>query len=111
MSGGLHGIDGGIGDPGLVEAARTEPAAVALAAMFAVRRRIVARPAQPEIEPEPRAFADDIRLGHMLERRLDAERFALDAGFGGEFGKAFERGDELGTAIRITRIIERVDTD
>ncbi len=79
--------------------------------MFAVGRWIVARPAEPEIEPEPRALADDVRLGHVLERRLDAERIALDPRLGREFGQPLECGDEFGTAIRITRIIERVDAD
>ena len=39
----------------------------------AAGRRIVARPAQPHVEPQPRALADDVRLGHVLERRVDAE--------------------------------------
>ena len=42
--------------------------------MHAARRGIVARPAQPHVQPQPRALADDIRLGHVLQRRVDAER-------------------------------------
>ena len=79
--------------------------------MQPARRRIVARPAQPQVEPEPRALAHDIGLGHVLERGVDAETLALDPGLGRERGHVLERGDEFGAAIGIARIIERIDPD
>ncbi len=43
---------------------------------------------------------------------LDVQwRATLDAGPGGQIGHAGERLDEFRTAIRITRIIDRIDAD
>ena len=79
--------------------------------MQPARRRIVARPAEAHVEPEPRAFARDIRLGHVLERRADAEGRAFHPGLGRQLRQLLEAFDELRAAIRIARIIERIDAD
>ena len=79
--------------------------------MHAARRGIVARPAQPHVDAQPLALAHDIRLGHMLERRMDREALALDARLGGDLRQPFERRDELRPAVGIARIIQRIDPD
>ena len=45
------------------------------------------------------------------QRRVDREALALDPRLGREIRQLLERGDELGPAIGIARIIERVDAD
>ena len=67
--------------------------------------------ADPRVEPEPHRLARDIGLGHVLERRVNGERNALDSRLGAQIGQRLERGDESGAAIGITRIIERIDPD
>ena len=73
--------------------------------------RIVAAVAQPGVEPEPLRFPRDIRLAHVLQRRMDRERLALHPCLGGEVGQLLEFGDEFGPAIGIARIVERIDAD
>src|SRR3546814_20068613 len=103
-----HGrVDGRIVQPGLREALGAQPAAIAQPAMPVPRRRIVARPAQPRVEPPPRGLADDIRLAPALERGVDHEAIALAPRRGCPRRPLLERAEEFGPAIRIARIIER----
>src|SRR5687767_2422067 len=95
-----------IGQPRVLEALPAQATAVARAAVQPLGSRIVARPAHASIEPEPVAFPYDIGLGHVLQRRVDLERFAFDPRLRGELSQPLERGDELRSAIRIARIIE-----
>src|SRR5262249_29480886 len=66
---------------------------------------------EPVVEAESDTAADDVRLAQRDERRVHAEARALDAGARRQAGEALEGGDELGAAIGIARIVERVDAD
>ena len=56
--------------------------------------------------------AHDFRFREFDQRRVDTNaRAPLDAGFGGEVAHLFESMNELGPAIRIAGVIERVDAD
>ena len=79
--------------------------------MLAAGRGVVAGPAHASVEAEARRLPRDIRLGHVLERGVNLERLSLDPRLGREFRQPLERGDELGPAIGIARIIERIDAD
>ncbi len=57
---------------------------------------------------------DNLGLVQLRKRRVDTQvRPALDAGLGREVRHVFgtECGDELGAAIRITRVINRIHAD
>ena len=69
---------------------------VAQAAMLEVAGRVVAGPAHPGVEPEPRRLAGDVGLGHVQQRRVDGEAVPFDPGLGRLVGQGLEGGDELG---------------
>src|SRR4051812_41921957 len=48
---------------------------------------------------------DDVRLGHVDERRVDVELPALDARLGRQVGQSLEGEDELRTAIWIAGVM------
>ncbi len=55
---------------------------------------------------------DNPGLVQLRQRRVDTQaRPPLDAGLGREIRHVFECGDELGPAIRVARIIDRIHTD
>ena len=51
---------------------------------------------------------DDVRLGQGDERRVDVEARPLDAGARREVRQRLERRHELGAAVRVTGIVQRV---
>src|SRR3546814_13605845 len=79
--------------------------------MLALRRRVVAGPAETRVQPQPGGLGGDVGLGHAEQRGVDREAVALDPGTGGEVRHPLERLDEIRAAVGITRIIERVDAD
>src|SRR6185369_17973690 len=80
--------------------------------MLAPRRRIVAAPGAGVVDAQLEAPADDLRLGAVDEGRVEAELPPLlDAGPGGETGHALEGLQVLRPAVRVTRVVERVDRD
>jgi len=92
------------------EAERAQAAGVAVTAGTAVVVCLVTRYSGGEIDAEFVAAAHDVGLGEADQRRMHAELCALDAGLGGKVGETLERLDELGPAVGITRVIDRVDT-
>ena len=103
---------GRVGDAGGGEAVAADAAGVAATAGGAVRGGVVAAVRQGEIDAEGPAEADDFRLGLVDERRVDVESpFVLDAGPGGEVGQLLEGAGELRPAIRISGVIDGVDSD
>ena len=98
--------------PRLGEALLAQEARVAEAAGSAVGLGLVARPRQREIHAELVGAGDDLGLGERDQRRVDAEAArALDARLGGEIGQPLEGLDELGPAIGIAGLVERVHAD
>ena len=63
------------------------------------------------VEPELGAAADDVGLAERDERRVNPEARALDAVAGAEVRDTLEGGDELGPAVGIAGVVERVDAD
>src|SRR3954467_14128766 len=100
-----------VGYARFAESLRTKHAAIAGAAGSAIRQRIVAAVRATVIEAERVAVADDLGFAHREERRVNAEAAALDTGAGAEIGDPLEGTDELGTAVGVPRIVERVDAD
>ena len=92
-----------IGDACLGKSARSQDAAVAVAARTAVRQRVVAAVREAIVEPERNATPDDFCLGQRNERRVHAEAAALHARARGESRQRLERGDELRAAVGIAR--------
>src|SRR5690606_37591543 len=97
-----------VGKPGLGKPGTAQAAAVAQTAGETFRGGIVARPAQRRVEPEAMRLGGDARLAPVLQRRVDRERTAFDAVLGREARGLGEAGDELGAAVGITRVVERV---
>ena len=54
---------------------------------------------------------DDLCLGHIDQGRAEADTAPLHAGAGGEIGEGLEGGDIFRTAVGITGVVHRVDTD
>ena len=79
--------------------------------MPAVGRRIVARPTDPGVQPQPVGFANDIGLAHILQRCLDADRVTFNPRLGRKRRHRLKSVDKFGATIGITRIIQRVDAD
>ncbi|EAT09859.1 hypothetical protein SKA58_05360 [Sphingomonas sp. SKA58] len=107
----LHGIDGGIGQARFLIALGAQPAAVAQSAMLAIGRGIIAGPADPGVQAQSIGLARDVRLGHILQRGVDADRMPLHPRLGGERRHLLESVDKFGPAIGIARVIERIDAD
>ncbi len=66
------------------------------------------------VHAERNAATDDVGLGHVRERGVDFEAMivvGLDAGFGAEVGGALEGGDELGAAVGVAGVVDRVHAD
>lgn len=79
--------------------------------MQIARLRIIARPAQPGIEAQPAGLANDVGLGHVLERGADRDSTPLYTRLCGKIRHRLKCGDELRPTVGITRIVERVDSD
>jgi glycosyltransferase involved in cell wall biosynthesis len=83
-----------------------------LAARAAIGRGVVATVRQPERNAKLLRQFDDLRFCQPQQRRVDLKaRAAFHACFGGEIRHALVGLDVLGAAIRVARIIERVDAD
>ena len=100
-----------VGDAGFRETAGAEYATIAGLARRSVGQRVVATVRQPIVQPQLQAAADDLGLGEIDQRRMDAERAAFHSGPRTKRGDLLERPDELGPAIGIAGIVERVDAD
>src|SRR5438067_3580659 len=100
-----------IGHARLGEALATETARVAAAAGAARRVGVVAGHREREIHAELGATAHDVGLAHAHDRRLDRDSLSLDRALGAEIGHLGEGGEELGSAVRIPRVVDRVHAD
>ena len=76
-----------------------------------LRIGLVARDGLREVDAETQPFAHDARLAPPDQGRVDLQRPALHRGARGQVREPFERGDEFRAAIRIARIIDRVDAE
>src|SRR5574337_1224837 len=99
----------GIGNASLRESLSAQAAGVAVSASMAFAISLVARYRYRKVDVEAQAFADDLRLAHFDQRRMDAQRVSFHAGLGGEVRELLERGDEFRPAIRIPGIVDCVD--
>src|SRR5687767_6844312 len=95
----------------LIESTRAQHTAIAASARLALGQRVVATVCKPVVEAESHAPLDDLSLRHRNERRLNAKLRAFDSRFGRKPGCSLECLDELGPAIGISRVVERVDAD
>src|SRR6185295_18051482 len=100
------GVAGRIGDARFLEALAAQGAGVAAAACRAVLG-VVAGVGHRVVDAEPAAERDDLRLGQLDQRRVDAKSAAA----GGDLGERLERGDELPPAVRIAAGVEHVDAE
>ena len=66
---------------------------------------------QTVIESERKASRDDLGLGEIDERSVDAKSCTFDARLRGNSRQLFELANELWTTIRISGVIERIHTD
>src|SRR5215471_16504319 len=88
-----------------------QAAAVASAAGTPIGQWIVAAVSEAEIEAELESTTNDVAFPEGDERRPDTESRPLDTGARAEIGHTFERLYELRAAVRIARVVDRVDAD
>src|SRR5262245_56040366 len=100
-----------VGDTSFAESTRPQQAAIAAPARRAVLDRIVTAVGQAVVDAECEAAPDDVGLTEVDKWRLHAKPSAFDAGAGRKIRQALERGNELGPAIGVTRIVQGVDAD
>src|SRR5690348_15892356 len=99
----LHRVPRRTGDAGLRETLPPELARVAAAARGAALG-VVAAVSDRVIDAEARAELDDLRLGELDQRRVDAEPAAAR----GDLLDRLERADELGVAVGVAAGVEHV---
>src|SRR5882672_578911 len=100
-----------VGHAGGREAFAPQPAGIAAPAGPALRVGLITGYGQAVVHTEPPALANDLRLAPVDERRVNRESVPLHAGLGGQARQFLKGGDEFRAAIRITGIIDGVDTD
>ena len=107
----MSAVPGGVGDPGRGESVGAEQAAVAVPARDALGSGVVAADRRRVVDAELGASTDDLRLREVDQRCVDRESSTFDRGAGREVGGRLEGLDELGTAIGVAAVVERVDAD
>src|SRR6185503_16873810 len=100
-----------VGHTNLREPFGSQDATIAATTWPSVGLRVVAAVCEAVVQTEGNAAADDLGLRERDERRVDAKSAAVYAGSRRQRRQRFERAYELGPAIRIARVIERVDAD
>ena len=76
-----------------------------------MRERVVATMRQTIIEAERHTTTDDLCFRHENQRSANTKAVALRPRPSSQAGKGLERLDELGPAIGIARIVERVHSN
>ena len=66
---------------------------------------------QPVVKAERHPFTDDFGLAEVLQRRVDADAAAANTARGGERRQPFECFNELGTTVRVSRVIQGIYAD
>src|SRR5262245_53796211 len=94
----------------LFESLLPQQTRVALSARLACWSGIVAAVRQSELQPQRGCEFDDLRLAEMQQRCMDRQLPPLHSGLGGERGHSLVRLDVFRTAIRIARVVERINT-
>src|SRR5215211_3168809 len=95
----------------LAETPKPELARIASPAGFAVGAGIIAAAGDRVIDDESKAELDDLALGHVDQWRAYSNcgfAFGFDARASRKIGHLLERGDEFGTAVGISAVVERV---
>src|SRR5664279_3248178 len=64
-----------------------------------------------KIDLELERFANNLRLRHLDQWCVNLEMRAFQAGFGGKVRELFKCGNELGPAIGIAAVIERINAN
>ena len=94
------------------EGIQTQAAGVAAAAGGAGLVGVVATVGEAVVDAQLQTPSDDVDLAHRDERGVDLKPLgAGDAGLRGEIAHRFERGQELGAAVGVSRVIDAVDPD
>src|SRR5690348_15399846 len=94
------------------EAFLAQQAGVALSAGAALPIRIIAAMREPEVHAELSGKAHDIGFAERHQRGVTLDmRAAVEAGVGRQIRHAFVSLDELGAAIRVAGVIQRVHAD
>src|SRR5579864_2571164 len=91
----------GIGNARRVEPVAAQAARVAPPAGAPLGIGVVAGDREGKVHAALGALADDLRLGHAHERRLDRDGVPLDRALGGEVRHALEGTQVIGPAIGI----------
>src|SRR5450759_1645481 len=90
---------------------RAEQAGVAFPAGPALPAWVVAGRGETRVETEGEGEPDDVGLCHGEEGRSDPEASALAPGFRPEPRDTLEGGEELGAAVGVAGIVERIRAD
>jgi hypothetical protein len=101
----------GIGHTGRLEARSTQSTGITATAGTALLVRCVAGDGETIIHTKSRSLANDVRLAPPNKRGVDVEITALDPRLGRQTGHVFKSGNEFRPAVRVTRVVHRVDAD
>ena len=97
---------------GFLKPFQAQLATVAHATRLPVFSRIVTTMGHGKIHSQFQTFLNDLHLAQLDQWGVDFYPvFSFHSGFGGEVGESFKRGDELGSAIGVTAIINGIDPD
>src|SRR5439155_11540445 len=105
----VRGVRQRILDAGFAESLEPELARIAYAARL--RATEVAGPREGPRHPEFLSSADDVRLRHPNQRGADLDDVAVDTPLRAKPGDLLEGRVELGSAIDVARVIDRIRRD
>src|SRR5450755_2929485 len=100
-----------IGDARCGKSCCTYAAGIAASAGAPLAIRAVAGHGKTVVDAKLQASTDNIRLGPPDQRRVDLDLGALDTGFGRQACERLEGCNEFRSAIRIARIVDRIDAE
>src|SRR6202790_5009917 len=89
-----------------------EETGIALAARPTLPIRIITAMSKSKVQAQLGGDTHDIRFTERDQRRVNVDgRAAFDARFGRQVGHIFESVDELGAAVRVAGVVERIHAD
>ena len=104
-------ISNGIYRTGFRKSFEPQLTRIAFATGNSARIRIVATVSQPVVDSQADTLSNDVSLGQRNQWRMNGQVLAFYTGFGGQVRHVLKGSNELGTAIRIPAVVDRIHTD
>ena len=109
--GSLRRIGGGVCLLVFRETSQSQQAGVTASTGDASGERVIAAARDAVIDPKFQTDPNDIGFRPLNERGMDGYLFALHGSFGSQIGHGLKSIYELGTAVWVAAVVERVDAD